>query len=166
MGTTSRESLSYVEIAPADEPACEPDAPPKWYDRAMIGAEGPDTATLCSQVEDVCGLELLLLFGSRGRGTATASADWDFGYLATDDLDVSALLATLVTATGSDRVDLADLARASGLLRHRAAQDGVVVFEATPGSAERFRLEAARFWCDAAPVLDRAYDALLAGLKR
>jgi predicted nucleotidyltransferase len=137
-----------------------------WYHRGMDGVERKDVSALRRRVEGVAGLKLLLLFGSRARGTGTASADWDFGYLATDDVDVSGLLARLVTATDSDRVDLVDLTRASGLLRHRAAQDGLVVFEVEPGSADRFRLDAARFWCEAAPVLARAYDDLLAGLGR
>jgi predicted nucleotidyltransferase len=117
-------------------------------------------------VADTPGLELLLLFGSRARGTAAMGADWDFGFVASPALDVASLLATLVTAVGSDRVDLVDLQRASGLLRHRAAQDGKVVFERQPGLTDQFRLDAARFWCDVAPVLERAYDQVLSELKR
>ena len=60
------------------------------------------------------GLELLLLFGSRARGDAGAASDWDFGYMATADLDVATLLATIVEVVGSDRIDLVDLRRASG----------------------------------------------------
>lgn len=111
------------------------------------------------------GLELLLLFGSRGRGDAGAASDWDCGYLATADLDVATLLATIVEVVGSDRIDLVDLRRASGLLRYRAARDGQPLYEARPEIADRFCLEAVRFWCDAAPVLERAYDDVLAELK-
>lgn len=111
------------------------------------------------------GLDLLLLFGSRARGDAGPASDWDFGYLATAALDVAALLATIVELVGSDRIDLADLRRASGLLRYRAARDGRPLHEARPGIADQFCLEAVRFWCDAAPVLERAYDDVLAELK-
>jgi predicted nucleotidyltransferase len=110
-------------------------------------------------------LELLMLFGSRARGDAHEGSDWDFAYLAGDQLDVATLLGAVVELVGSDRVDLVDLRRASGLLRYRAARDGQVVFEARPRLAEAFRLEAAQFWCDAAPVLQRGYDDLLAELK-
>lgn len=111
-------------------------------------------------------LELLILYGSRARGDEASRSDWDFGYLAAQTLDVAALLGALVTALDSDRVDLADLRRASGLLRFRAARDGLVVFEAPTGTADRFRLEAAQFWCDMAPVLQRGYDDVLSELKR
>ena len=111
------------------------------------------------------GLEVLMLFGSRARGDAHPGSDWDLGCLATDALDVDAWLGTLVELVGSDRVDLVDLRRASGLLRYRAARDGRLVYEARPGLGERFCLEAAQFWCDAAPVLQRGYDDVLAELK-
>jgi hypothetical protein len=66
----------------------------------------------------------------------------------------------------TDSVDLADLERASGLLRFRAARDGRVVFEAGAGIGNRFRLDAATFWCDAAPVLQRGYARVLDELTR
>lgn len=112
------------------------------------------------------GLELLMLFGSRARGDAHDASDWDFGYLAAGDIDAAELLTALVTTVGSDRVDLVDLARASGLLRYRAARDGLVVFEARTRLSEAFRLEAVDFWCDAGPLLQRGYAAVLAELDR
>lgn len=110
------------------------------------------------------GLDILLLFGSRARGDASDQSDWDFGFLGQAEMDVAALIAAIVTAVGTDRVDLVDLERASGLLRYRAARDGRTVFEAAPGAVDRFRLQAADFWCDAGPALQRDYDRLLADL--
>ncbi len=111
------------------------------------------------------GLALLVLFGSRARGDDGPGADWDFGYLARDDADVPGLLASLVEALGEDRVDLADLGRASGLLRYRAARDGQLLFEAAPDAFDRFRLDATRFWCDVAPMLERGYGEVLEALS-
>jgi predicted nucleotidyltransferase len=111
-------------------------------------------------------LELLLLFGSRARGTAQETSDWDFAFLGQPHLDVEQLLADLVTATRSSRVDLVDLSRAGGQLRARAARDGALAFERSPGVFDRFAYEAVSFWCDAEPVLRRAYEALLAELAR
>jgi predicted nucleotidyltransferase len=107
------------------------------------------------------GLRLLVLFGSRARGDASAHADWDFGYLSDGTMDPLTLMATLASAVGSERLDLVDLAHASGLLRYRAARDGVLVYEATPGSFDRFRFDAARFWFDAEPVLRSGYIGVL-----
>ena len=106
-------------------------------------------------------LELLFLFGSRARGDARGTSDWDFGYRSRPGLDFEQLLADLVTATRSDRVDLVDLDRAGGQLRLRAARDGIVVFERRPGVFADFAFDAASFWCDVEPVLRRAYEQLL-----
>ena len=112
------------------------------------------------------GLEVLLLFGSRARADAHAHSDWDLGYLASHGFDVAAFLGAIVEAVGSDRVDVVDLRRASGLLRYHAARDGCVVYEARQRLAEQFCLDAADFWCDAAPVLQRGYEEVLAELPR
>lgn len=120
---------------------------------------------LAACVRGTPGLELLLLFGSRARDDAHPRSDWDFAYLATPVLDVADLLDRLVTRIGADRVDLADLRRAGGLLRYRAARDGRVVFEGRAGLADAFWLEAVRFWCDAAPVLQPGYDRVLAAIE-
>jgi hypothetical protein len=56
------------------------------------------------------------------------------------------LLATLVETVGHDRVDLVDLARASGLLRYRAARDGQALYESHPRVMESLCLNAADFW--------------------
>jgi predicted nucleotidyltransferase len=109
-------------------------------------------------------LRLLLLVGSRGRGDETPRSDWDFAYLARPALDGMALLADLAAACGSDQIDLADLARASGLFRHRAARDGIRIHEAEPGTFDRFWFEAVSFWCDAEPILAAGYESVLADL--
>ena len=106
-------------------------------------------------------LTLLVLFGSRARGEGSPNADWDFGFLANGPLDSLQLMAALAEVVGSERLDLVNLARASGLLRYRTARDGMVVYEAQAGIFDRFRFEAARFWCDAEPVLRLEYDTIL-----
>ena len=112
------------------------------------------------------GLTLLLIFGSRARSDAGAASDWDFGYVGSGIFDPDRFLAVLVSALGSDRVDLVDLQRAGGLLRFRAARDGRPVYEAEPDAFARFWLDAVSFWCDVAPIVQRGYDAILAELPR
>lgn len=125
------------------------------------GSDGSVMEGLRARAARQPGLMLLVLFGSRARGDGSARSDWDFGYLADRSLDPSVLMAELAEAAGSERLDVVDLARASGLLRFRAARDGVLVYQATPGCFDRFRFEAARFWFDAEPVLRAGYDAVL-----
>lgn len=110
-------------------------------------------------------LKLILLFGSRARGDAEISSDWDFGYIAETDFNSLAFYSDLVLLMGTEKIDFVDLKRASGLLRFRATQDGKVIFERTPGEYEKFWLQAVHFWCDAGPMIRREYDALLERLK-
>lgn len=120
---------------------------------------------LVSAARGTVGLDLLILFGSRARGDARPGADWDFGYLADEAADVSGLLAALVEVLEDDRVDLVDLGRAGGLLRYRAACDGLAVYEAAVDLFDRYRLQAAQFWCDNAPVFGRGYEEVLEALR-
>lgn len=108
------------------------------------------------------GVRLLLLFGSRGRGQALESSDWDFAFLGTANTDPAAVAADLSLLVGTDRLDIVDLARASGVLRYHAARDGQMVFADHPETFERFWWEAVDFWCDAEPTLRAAYAAMLA----
>jgi predicted nucleotidyltransferase len=137
------------------------------YDRPVTDAILPAVLQgVLEAARRATGLDLLILFGSRARGTAHQHSDWDVGYLASPAADIPGLLAILVEQTGSDRIDLVDLRRASGVLRFQAARDGQVLYERTPGLGDRFRLEAAHFWCDMAPILQRGHEAVLAGLDR
>ncbi len=128
----------------------------------------PDSAldAVASAARAIVGLDLLILFGSRARGDARPGADWDFGYLADAAADVPGLLAALVEVLEDDRVDLVDLGRASGLLRYRAARDGLLVYEAAAGLLDRYSLGAVQFWCENAPVFERGYDEVLEALRR
>ena len=132
----------------------------------MSSQTSGDVDVLARVARDMPGLDLLLLFGSRAREDSHKRSDWDLGYLASGDTDPATLRARLVESLGTDRVDLVDLERAGGLLRYRAARDGQLVFEARRGVGDRFRLDAALFWCDATSVLQRGYEDVLAELTR
>ncbi len=110
------------------------------------------------------GLELFILYGSRARGDAHGTSDWDFGYLADEAADVAGLLATLVEILGDDNIDLVDLDRTTGLLRFRSACDGVLLHEAESGVFDRYRLDAARFWCENASLFRQGYEEILEAL--
>ena len=107
--------------------------------------------------------------GEGDGGVAPAEADVGvvvlrLGYLAHPDFDPDALRLALVTALGTEGIDLVDLERAGALLRYRAARDGRPLFSAAAGTFERFSIEAVTFWCDIAPVLEAGYADVLAEL--
>ena len=129
---------------------------PSTRDKLLHGSVGVARAA--------AGLDLLVLYGSRARGDARPNADWDFGYVADGSMDAAGLLAALVEVLGDDDIDLVDLGRASGLLRFRAARDGLLVYESAPGAFDRYRLAAASFWCENAPIFERGYEETLKAL--
>lgn len=104
---------------------------------------------------------MLLLFGSRARGDLYEGSDWDLGYLAGEGFDPGAFLDRLTLLLGTDEIDLVDLAPASGLLRYRAAAEGRPLYQAEPGTFDRFWFTAVSFWCDMQPVLEAGYQELL-----
>jgi predicted nucleotidyltransferase len=128
-----------------------------------------DGRTAFPAIASVCGdhpaVRLAVVFGSRARGDATAASDWDIGILGDAGLDHDALLAALVRTLGTDRIDLVDLARAGGLVRFRAARDGVAVFERTPDAFADFWHDAVDFWCDAGALIRAGYEAVLTDLR-
>ncbi len=109
-------------------------------------------------------LDFLALHGSRARGEASPQSDWDVAYLAADGLDLGGLIADLTDVFGSDRVDAADLSRASAVLRYRVARDGILLHERSPGLFERFAVEAASFWCDVGDLVQKSYGDVLSEL--
>ncbi len=111
------------------------------------------------------GLEALVLYGSRARGDATDSSDWDFAYLASPPFDPADLAGKLSLELATDGVDLVDAARASGLLRFRVARDGRLIYERFPGAFLRLRLDAVQFWCEAAWVIEPALEGVLGRLS-
>ena len=134
--------------------------------RARRSVSGPPFDRLAAIARSTAGLDLLIVFGSRARGDARPDSDWDIGYLANETADVPGLLARLVEALDNDRVDLVDLRSAGGLLRYRAAREGRLAYEAAADLFDRYRLDAACFWCDNAPLFERGYDDVLESLPR
>ena len=132
----------------------------------MTAADGVIVERLGEMARRHRGLRLLVLFGSRARGEATARSDWDLGYLGEPSLDRDGLLADLVAAAGTEAIDLVDLDRAGGLVRFRAARDAAVIFEASDGVFPRFWFESVSYWCDMGPIIRAGYEGILEELAR
>jgi len=143
---------------------CRPAAP--VYDPGVDGPlPKPALDAVASVAQTTVGIDLLVLFGSRARGNARPDADWDFGYLADAEADLPGLIGALVEALRTDRVDVVDLRRASGLLRYRAACDGRLVHEATAGLFDSYCLQAVQFWCDNVAAFEQGYEEVLEALR-
>src|SRR5437867_1744839 len=124
-------------------------------------ASSVSNATLQAIFRRHPGVAAAVLFGSRGRGDAAPSADWDLGFIPRAAVDGDALRTDLVLALGTDQIDLVDLAASNGVLRYRAARDGQLVYEGEPGIYELFWLDAVGFWCDARSIIAAGHEAAL-----
>jgi predicted nucleotidyltransferase len=106
-------------------------------------------------------LLLLVLIGSRAAGREHPGSDWDFGVLGGPGLDLLDLRADLVDIVGVDEVDVADLTRASAVLRRDTAVSGRLVMEREPGAFTTFQVQAVTFWADVEPVIREAHADVL-----
>lgn len=119
-------------------------------------------------------LSLLVLFGSRARGEARRDSDFDIAVLTEGAYPRGAsplrpdeaqafrrLHADLQHLLGTGRIDLVLLDRASPLLAHRVARDGIPLYEASPGTFARFCVRAVQRLDDMRPMLraERLYLA-------
>lgn len=93
---------------------------------------------------------LVVLFGSRARGTAREESDADVGIVPVGELSLEAELNLAAALSGASKmeVDLVRLDRADPLLAREAARTGVAVFEARPGEFAAFRANAISEWLD------------------
>ena len=137
------------------------------YDAGMQRSQSDSLLdAVAATAQATVGLDLLILFGSRARGDARPGADWDFGYLADEVADVSALLAALVEVLDNDHIDLVD---SRSRQRSAALSGGVRRTAGVRGQVRpvryHYRLQAAQFWCDNAPVFELGYEDILEALR-
>jgi hypothetical protein len=130
--------------------------------KARLQVDRERIAALCRQR----GLDLLVLHGSQASGATHSGSDTDVGYVRREGrlsarqwLDLQQALGE---ALGTDDIDLVDLQRVPGLLRHLAGERGIPLYEARPGEHEAFRVLAFNLYQDER-IQIRRHDA--AGLR-
>lgn len=111
-------------------------------------------------------VELVVLFGSAAYGRAQPRSDVDVAVRCTEPADLDALYRLLAPRTGSDRLDLVDLRRASPLLMMAVARSGHLLFEKRPGLYRQFQALASRRFCDTAKLRHAQRRAIHAFLER
>jgi predicted nucleotidyltransferase len=134
--------------------------------RSVSAAPGLDRDAL-ARVCGEFGLDLLLLYGSQVSGRVHAESDVDVGYVGRSGpfgfQEWSRLLQELKPYLPIGDVDLVDLRRVPGLLRHVACERGRLLYEARPGEFDAFRVLAWNLYQDERIQL-RRYDS--EGLRR
>lgn len=96
-------------------------------------------------------LRLAVLFGSRARGNARATSDFDVGIVPADaslPLADELTLASALSGVAGAEVDLVRLDRDDPLLGREVAQGGICLFEAAPGVYSAYRATAMSVWID------------------
>ena len=115
----------------------------------------PATRRLGLALSELPGVRLGLLFGSRARGGARETSDFDIGVLVDEHLvhddpgkTIRRLAARLGREVSSALLDIVLLNHAPPLLRHRILRDGIVLFERTEGERVRFSIKTIRDYQD------------------
>jgi predicted nucleotidyltransferase len=122
-------------------------------------------------------LKLLVLFGSRARGEADPSSDWDFAFLQEPDRPTerkpfwfpgSDLLDSLCKAlqVSDDAIDLVDLSTCSDIVAHFVARDGQVIYEKTPGEFAQFQQQALKTKAELKQYRHAQREKVLQSLQR
>ena len=121
-------------------------------------------------IAEVCraaGLDLLVVHGSQVSGATHAESDIDLGFVKPHGpLELAArrrLEDGLGKVLGRHDLDLVDLRRVPGLVRHLASERGAALFEARSGLFEAFRVLAWNLYQDER-IQIRRHDA--EGLRR
>ncbi len=94
-------------------------------------------------------VRLAILFGSRARGQAGPSSDWDVGLVLSRPVDLLRWMSELASLVGGE-VDLVDLRQAPPLLAHRAVTEGQVLLDRTGSEFASFASLALRKYWDTA----------------
>ncbi len=124
----------------------------------------PEIEALCRRL----GVRLLYLFGSQARGDALPFSDVDFAALFTPAVGQSqrseaqeTLIVELMALLDRNDIDVAVLERASPLLRHRAATEGIGLFEADSEAHAEFFVRTLREYDDTRSLRAATRAALL-----
>jgi predicted nucleotidyltransferase len=111
-----------------------------------------DVTALARVCSGRAGIRLVVLFGSVARSAARADSDADLAILGGGFWDQLGLAADVADLLGREPHGV-DLQTASDWLKFQVARDGVLVYEAGPGTWVEFKAQAmVRYW-DLAPTI-------------
>lgn len=166
--------MATVGATPVLGPAC---APWSGGDERTSGASGYAALVEHELVERIRGAlerrpEVVdgYVFGSLARGEARAHSDVDVAVYVSDEPDASfgyaaELMADLMVAVGSNRVDVVILNHAGPLLYHRVLRDGIRVVTRDALATSRREGRALSRYCDYVPQLAKI-DRVAAARRR
>ncbi len=131
-----------------------------WYDFRMdIQAIQPKIAALARKHK----LRLVVLFGSQATGKIHPKSDIDVGYVASPDLNFEASLDAandLRELLGREDVEFVNMRKISPLLRKIISDEGILLYEDTPGTFVQFKMYAFKKYIETKPLRELRYKSL------
>lgn len=128
-------------------------------------------------LEEAPYIDVLILFGSRARGSDTEASDWDFAVLYNEEMRKQYqkgswawlrlwTILERVLDLPEDKIDLVDLRTCSDVLAHCIAQDGKVIYEKNVGEFERFQKKALKSESELKAYRQSVREKVYAALQR
>lgn len=111
------------------------------------------------------GARLVVIFGSIARGQPSPWSDVDIGVSGCEFWEGLRIGARIGAALGREP-HVVDLDTASDALRFRVAREGILLWEAAPGTWTRFRADSAVRYFDVLPIVKRCAEGVRSRLLR
>ncbi|NEP20246.1 MAG: DUF433 domain-containing protein [Leptolyngbya sp. SIO4C1] len=175
--TTATILASYPLLALEDIQAC------LLYAQALVQQvqSSPSLANLRALVPNVLQqapyIRLLVLFGSRARGSATSNSDWDFALLCDEasrhqyehegfnHFRIWTILEQ-VFHIRDNKVDVVDLNLGSPAIAYQVARYGQVLYEQEPGMFQQFQRKAWKAFADTQKFRDLRQRSIALRLEK
>ena len=116
-------------------------------------------ASIPQVLEQAPYIKLLVLFGSRAKGSATPQSDWDFAILCDEDLRREYendgfsqfrlwTILEQVFNIRDDKVDVVDLNHCSPAIAYHVSREGKTLYEKEAGTFQHFQRKAWKLYAD------------------
>lgn len=112
---------------------------------------------LIKKIAQQYSLELLLLFGSKASGKTHKQSDFDIAYLSKRELNLmeeAQLICDLMPVFKSDKVDLANLKKASPVLMKQIFDNHIILFCRNPKVYALYQIYAMKKFIEAKPLFE------------
>lgn len=112
------------------------------------------------------GIKLVILFGSRAKGSNLDRSDYDLALMQDESFDIIKMTMEICRVLETDKVDIIDIRQVSPLLGMEIAKYGKIIFESKPGLFNSFKSLIFRKYCDTKKIRDARKESIKSFLEK